>query len=90
MTSDTSEIASAPLFIGIDVGTGSVRAALVQKDGSLLSTSSHEIKTWRSSDDHRIFEQSTTDIWTRICGVVKQCLVDAAATTSVCVLNPMC
>ncbi|TFK28625.1 ribitol kinase [Coprinopsis marcescibilis] len=71
-----------PLYIGIDVGTGSVRAALVQKDGHLLSTASQDIQTWRSPNDHRIYEQSTTDIWGQICVVVKRCLDDAAAVAS--------
>ncbi|KAH6896410.1 ribitol kinase [Coprinopsis sp. MPI-PUGE-AT-0042] len=72
----------SPLYIGIDVGTGSVRAALVQQDGQLLATASQEIKTWRSSHDHRIFEQSTKDIWDKICGVVKRCVEEAGSKTS--------
>ncbi|KAJ2929529.1 hypothetical protein H1R20_g7557, partial [Candolleomyces eurysporus] len=72
---------SGPLYIGIDIGTGSVRAALAQRDGTLLHTSSYEIRTWRSATDHRIFEQSTDDIWGRICAAVKDCLQGAAAQT---------
>ncbi|EAU82451.2 ribitol kinase [Coprinopsis cinerea okayama7 len=83
--SPTSAPSSKPLYIGIDVGTGSVRAALVQKDGELLSTSSQEIQTWRSPTDHRIFEQSTNDIWNKICGAVKRCLEEAAGVSQVSV-----
>ena len=47
MTTDTFQLTSAPLYIGIDVGTGSARAALSTRDGTLLATSSYDIKTWR-------------------------------------------
>jgi ribulose kinase len=80
---------SGPLYIGIDIGTGSVRAALAQRDGTLLHTSSYEIRTWRSASDHRIFEQSTDDIWDRICAAVKDCLEGAAAQTPVRCYSPV-
>ena len=69
---------SDSLYIGIDVGTGSARAALTRLDGTLLHTGSYEIQTWRSATDHRIFEQSTSDIWGRIRAAVKDCLEGAA------------
>lgn len=86
MSSETVVIDGQPLYIGIDVGTGSVRAALVQKDGSLVSTSSQEIKTWRSPTDHRIYEQSATDVWCKICAAVEECLSGAAAIGDVSIL----
>lgn len=64
-------------YIGVDVGTGSARAALVKHDGTLVSSSTQETKTWRDPEDHRIFEQSTTDIWTGICTTVKAALAEA-------------
>ena len=64
-------------YIGIDVGTGSARAALVKHDGTLVASSTQETKTWRDPKDHRIFEQSTTDIWTGICKTVKAVLAEA-------------
>ncbi|KAJ3510779.1 hypothetical protein NMY22_g15865 [Coprinellus aureogranulatus] len=69
---------SDALYIGIDVGTGSARAALTRSDGTLLHSGSYEIRTWRSATDHRIYEQSTSDIWGRICAAVKDCLEGAA------------
>ena len=54
-------------FLGIDVGTGSARAALFDSSGKLLASATKDTKTWRSPTDHRIFEQSTTDIWSAIC-----------------------
>ncbi|KAI0301961.1 Pentulose kinase [Multifurca ochricompacta] len=43
-------------YLGIDVGTGSARAALVNKDGTVLASASQDTKTWRDQTDHRIFE----------------------------------
>lgn len=56
-------------FVGVDVGTGSVRAALVTRNGKLLCTSSKDTKTWNPEVDY--FEQSTDDIWRAVCSVVK-------------------
>lgn len=56
-------------FVGVDVGTGSVRAALVTSNGKLLHMSSKETKTW--SPNVGYFEQSTDDIWKAVCLVVK-------------------
>ncbi|KAF6762435.1 ribitol kinase [Ephemerocybe angulata] len=73
---------SDPLYIGVDIGTGSARAALSRADGTLLYASSYEIRTWRSDTDHRVFEQSTSDIWGRICAAVKDCVKGAAGANS--------
>lgn len=64
-------------YIGIDVGTGSVRAALVKHDGTLLASSTQATVTYRDEHDHRIFEQSTTDIWSGISKVVQAVLKDS-------------
>ena len=68
---------SSAYYIGIDVGTGSARAALVQHDGTLVASSTQETRTWRDTKDHRIFEQSTTDIWAGICKTVRAVLAEA-------------
>ena len=68
---------NATYFIGIDVGTGSVRAALVNQSGTLIASSIHEIKTWRDLHDHRIFEQSTRDIWNAVASTIKVCLLES-------------
>lgn len=64
-------------YIGIDVGTGSARAALVKADGTLVASSTQDTQTWRDPSDHRIFEQSTTDIWNGICATVRTVLKEA-------------
>lgn len=67
-----------PLFIGIDVGTGSVRAALVARSGVILSSATKDTQTYRDKQDHRIFEQSTTDIWDSICTCVSEVLASGS------------
>ncbi|KAH8105005.1 Pentulose kinase [Phellopilus nigrolimitatus] len=63
-----------PLYIGIDVGTGSVRAALVSHSGPIVASSTKETKTFRADHDHRIFEQSSNDIWDSICACIRNVL----------------
>ncbi|XP_047988609.1 FGGY carbohydrate kinase domain-containing protein [Leguminivora glycinivorella] len=48
-------------FIGVDVGSGSARAALVDQKGHVCSTSVKEIQTWKPKVD--FYEQSSNDIW---------------------------
>lgn len=64
-------------YVGVDVGTGSVRASLLSKQGIVVASASRDTKTWRDDQDHRIFEQSTTDIWSAISQTIKACLADA-------------
>ncbi|KIJ19815.1 D-ribulokinase [Paxillus involutus ATCC 200175] len=61
-------------YIGVDVGTGSARACLVDASGHIAASDTQDTKTWRDENDHRIFEQSTTDIWSKICLAVKKVL----------------
>lgn len=64
-------------YIGVDVGTGSARAALVQPNGTLLASSTYDTPTWRDEGDHRIFEQSTTATWGAVCSVVKEVVAES-------------
>ena len=62
------------LFIGVDVGTGSARAALFTTDGQRLNAKKHEknIKKWTNSGfPDGSYEQSTEDIWRAVCSAVK-------------------
>ena len=59
-------------YLGIDIGTGSARAALVKTDGTILASASQETRMWRDPTDHRIFEQSTANIWNSICLAVQE------------------
>jgi len=57
------------LFIGVDVGTGSARAALVTDTGVILKTATEPIQTWNPVKDH--FEQSSENIWNACIIVIK-------------------
>lgn len=56
-------------YVGVDVGTGSVRAALVSRAGVLRSTAQEPISIWEPQADHYV--QSSTEIWEKCCTVVK-------------------
>ena len=69
-------------FIGVDVGTGSCRAGLVKADGEILSSCVEPTQTYRDPRDHRIFEQSTTNIWNGICKTVRAVLAESKVSPS--------
>jgi FGGY-family pentulose kinase len=48
-------------FLGVDVGTGSVRAAIFDRSGARLGIGVHPIQTFRPQPD--FVEQSSDDIW---------------------------
>lgn len=56
-------------YVGVDVGTASVRAALVTRGGLLESTAEEPISIWEPETDHHV--QSSTEIWEKCCTVVK-------------------
>lgn len=69
-------------YIGVDVGTGSARAALVKQDGTLVLSSTRDTPMWRDDKDHRIFEQSTTATWAAICSAVKEVVAESKVDPS--------
>ncbi|KAG5650779.1 hypothetical protein H0H81_011077 [Sphagnurus paluster] len=69
-------------YIGIDVGTGSARASLVKKDGTVVASSTYDTITYRDPNDHRIFEQSTSNIWVSISAAIKDCLATSQVPPS--------
>jgi len=68
---------SGNLCIGIDVGTGSVRAGIFNLKGKMLSSSVFSIKIWRPEAD--FVEQSSEDIWRCACRAVNQAMKEAGA-----------
>ncbi|CAO3681334.1 unnamed protein product [Umbelopsis vinacea] len=59
-------------FVGIDVGTGSARACVINSHGDVLGLHVEATKTWNPR--HEIYEQSTENIWKCICLSVKEAL----------------
>lgn len=57
-------------FVGVDIGTGSVRAALVTSDGKIIAVAAnHPIKIFHPEPSYD--EQSSNDIWNAVCYVVR-------------------
>lgn len=56
-------------YVGVDVGTGSVRAALVDQRGTLVAFADQPVNQWEPQFNHH--EQSSEDIWAACCVVTK-------------------
>ncbi|MCK8779858.1 FGGY-family carbohydrate kinase [Rhizobium sp. NTR19] len=65
----------APIFIGVDVGTGSARAGLFDEHGRLLASAKRPITIWH--EPGHVVEQSSAQIWQAICASVREA-VDTA------------
>ena len=61
--------AMSPYYIGVDVGTASVRAGLVTAEGAVVKNSTRPIEIWH--DEGHFYEQSSDNIWEKLCEVVK-------------------
>jgi len=70
-------MSSERLFLGIDVGTGSARAALFDAQGSMRGTGVHPIRSHRPEED--FVEQSSDDIWSACGASVRDALAQAGA-----------
>ncbi len=65
------------LFLGVDVGTGSARAGLFDREGKRVGIGVHPIRMWHPREDHA--EHSSEDVW-RACGVaIRAALAQAGA-----------
>ena len=85
-------------FIGIDVGTGSVRAGIFDPTGRMVATAKRDIALYRDGPD--IAEQSSADIWQAVCASVREAMPQSGlgpddiagigfdATCSLVVLGP--
>lgn len=74
-----------PIFLGIDVGTGSARAGLFDATGHMLSSAKRDIRLWRDGAD--IAEQSSDDIWSAVCAATREAVartdIDPAAVAGI-------
>ena len=61
------------MYLAIDIGTGSVRCALVDDFGTVLQKRVENIKTWNPKPD--FYNQSSSNIWSKIiecCKSIKE------------------
>ncbi len=71
MQSDTQHI------IGVDVGSGSVRAGVFNLRGELLAHATREITLFRSAGS--VVEQSSREIWQAVCYCIKTAVASAGS-----------
>ena len=62
-------------YLGVDVGTGSVRAGVLDASGRVLGIGTHPIAIFRPAED--FVEQSSADIWAA-CGTAIRSALDSA------------
>ncbi|KAG7664442.1 uncharacterized protein J8A68_002045 [[Candida] subhashii] len=62
-------------YIGVDVGTGSARACLIDTNGIILGLAERPITRHELKPNH--ITQNSTEIWNAICFCVKSCLRDS-------------
>ncbi|WP_439570102.1 FGGY-family carbohydrate kinase [Roseovarius mucosus] len=67
-------------FIGVDVGTGSVRAGVFDARGALCGTGLHPISLYRGSGQR--VEQSSAEIWDGVCHAVRAARAQAGLTAA--------
>ncbi|MEA2062379.1 MAG: FGGY family carbohydrate kinase, partial [Gemmatimonadota bacterium] len=58
--------------IGIDAGTGSVRAGIFDLQGQMVSYAQKEIRIWYPQEN--FVEQSSADIWAAVCHSVTEAI----------------
>ncbi len=67
------------LYLGVDVGTGSVRAAVFDATGAMRGMGTHPIRMERPRED--FVEQSSDDIWSA-CGIVVRAALEKAKASA--------
>ncbi|KAK9471241.1 uncharacterized protein V1510DRAFT_368533 [Dipodascopsis tothii] len=67
-----------PYYIGIDVGTGSARACLIDASGEILALASKDITTWNPKPD--FYNQSSNEIWDACCYSTKKVVAESGVS----------
>src|SRR5260221_1499260 len=67
-------------FIGVDVGTSSARAGLLDEPGILLATARRPITVWHETGS--VVEQSSSEIWAACVASVSAAMAEAALPPS--------
>jgi len=63
---------NAEYVIGVDAGTGSVRAGIFDLSGRMAAIAAHEIQIWRPQE--HFVEQSSNDIWSATAAAIKEAI----------------
>jgi FGGY-family pentulose kinase len=71
---------AGPLYLGVDVGTASVRAALFDASGAMHGTGTRAIRLNRPDED--FVEQSSEDIWAAAGVAIRSALAQAGAAAA--------
>lgn len=64
------------VFVGIDVGSGSVRAGVFDANGQRLAFAVRTIQQFHPRSLH--VEQSSADIWVQTCAAMREAIAAAA------------
>ncbi|KAK6464171.1 ribitol kinase [Scheffersomyces coipomensis] len=67
-------------YVGVDVGTGSARACLIDTNGIILGLAERPITRHELKPNH--ITQSSTEIWNAICYCVNTCVRDSGVDPS--------
>ncbi|GFO39955.1 ribulokinase [Plakobranchus ocellatus] len=62
-------------FIGVDVGTSSVRASVIDEAGNICSSQAQTINIWNPCTD--LYQQSSNDIWEAVVCTIKKVIHEA-------------
>ena len=76
----TTNPSDSPAWLGLDLGTQSVRAMLVSEDGAILGVGSHRLTSRRDGPTH---EQSPDEWWQAIAAACRQALGAAPADVAI-------
>ncbi|MCF3641422.1 FGGY-family carbohydrate kinase [Rhizobium sp. TRM95111] len=68
------------LIVAVDIGTGSARAGVFDRRGTLLARADHPIAMRRSRENHA--EHDSEDIWRAVCHCVRAALAEAGEDRS--------
>ena len=70
------QFSDMPLFyIGVDVGTGSVRAGLLTEKGTVIATAVQPITIKNIKPGY--YEQSSSEVWQAVVGTIRSVVADS-------------
>ena len=67
-------------LVAVDIGTGSARAGVFDRDGQMLARAKHPILMFRPKENHA--EHDSEDIWAAACRAVREAMAEARISAS--------